>query len=249
MTRKKIYILVGIILVGVLLFGVYWFYFANPKAFLSDDKVVQELNELNDGASVETALDTMFVDEEHVVVPFVNQNNQYGLSYWVWRHHRWKPIKVDESGEPMIWRINQTDPSTYHIVWNIHPDDKLGSTKFYLLRERNYQITYGEHHYTPQIQMEKSVSIQNNPYGVMQLPNEWATIMSEIGEVNEAKQSPAFFHDMFPDPSLYIGWIPYDQNGDEKFPEHSVNGSSYHYGDINVDFVRILNEVDLERVQ
>ncbi|GGG14774.1 hypothetical protein GCM10010916_34570 [Paenibacillus abyssi] len=46
--------------------------------------------------------------------------------------------------------------------------------------------------------------------------------------------------------SMYIGWIPYNREG-ESFPSNSVNGGSYSRGSIDLDFVEILNESELEK--
>ena len=146
----------------------------------------------------------------------------------------------------MVWKINKKDPSSFHLVWNIHPEDQLSSINFYFIRDRGYHGAEGIENYYPRVQMEKKVSLQEKSYGVLQLPDEWVTFMNSFIKVESAKQPNLFFNDFPPEQYMFFGWIPYEQTDKESFPEGSVNGSGFSNGNVDIEHVMILNEVDIE---
>ncbi len=247
MTKRKTWTLAGVGILGLLAsFMIFWFYFAKPVSFPTNGQLVREINSIFPEASASVIQDSILVDERHVVVPFISNEDHYGLSYWVWKRHKWTVATIDTKGEPKIWKINRKDPSSFHLVWNIHPEDQVSSISYYLIRDRGYQITEGIENYVPRVQMEKKVSLQEKSYGVMELPDEWRRLMNAVIEV-ELKQKPNLFFDPFtPERSLFFGWIPSNQSDNETFPEGSVNGSGYSNGNELIEHLMILSKGDLE---
>jgi hypothetical protein len=94
--------------------------------------------------------------------------------------------------------------------------------------------------------MEKSISIKQKRYGVMELPKDWISFMDSFIKVESAKQPNSSFKSFIPEHHMYIGWIPYDHNGNVTFPERSLNGNGYSMEDVSIDHVMILNEADLK---
>jgi hypothetical protein len=246
MMRKKLGILIGLVIFVVLSsILIFWFYFSKPVPFPTNEQLVKEINSIFPEAEVDVIQETIPVDTRHVVVPFISNENDNGLSYWVWQRHKWMVATIDTKGEPKIWKINKKDPSSFHLVWNINPEDQLSSIRFYLIRDRGFQITEGIENYVPRVQMEKKVSLEEKSFGVMQLPVEWAGFMNSIIKVESAKQTDLFFNNSFPVHSMYFGWIPYAQGDKETFPEGSVNGNGYSNGNLDLEHMMILGIEDL----
>lgn len=217
---------------------VYWFYFSKPTSFPTNEQLVAEMNSVFPKATASIIQDTIPIDERHVLAPFISKGDDYGLSYWVWKNHKWKVVSIDTKGEPMLWKLNKSDPSSFYFVWNIDPRDQLRSIHFYLIRDRGYHITQGIEHYNPRVQMEKRVSLQEKSYGLMELSDDWVKFMNAYNKVESAKQSP--------ERDMYFGWIPYDQKNKEIFPENSVNGASYSNGKVGLEYLMIVNKGDIE---
>lgn len=209
-----------------------------PTSFPTNEQLVEEMNSIFPEATASIIQDTIPIDERHVLVPFISKKDGYGLSYWVWKNHKWKVASIDTKGQPMLWKLNINDPSSFYFVWNIDPKDQLSSIHFYLIRDRGYRITEGIEHYDPRVQMEKRVSAQEKSYGLMQLSDDWVTFMNAYIKVESAKQSP--------EQDMVFGWIPYDQTNKETFPGSSVNGTGYSDGEVDLEYVMILDKGDIE---
>ncbi|MFZ0443614.1 MAG: hypothetical protein WAM95_02975 [Bacillus sp. (in: firmicutes)] len=246
MGKKRLWTLIGLVIFVVLSLAItYWFYFSKPATFPTNEQLVEEINSIFPEAAASIIQDTIPVDEHHALVPFISNKDDYSLSYWVWKKHKWRVASIDTKGRPMVWKIDSNDPSSFRFVWNIHPDDQLSSIHFYLIRDRGYHVTEGIEHYYPRVQMKKKVSLkEKSSYGLMPLPDEWVTIMNSLKKVESAKQPDLFFNDFFPEQYMSFGWIPYNQANKEAFPERSVNGSGYSNGDL--EHVMILDKEDIE---
>ncbi|WP_346234607.1 hypothetical protein MKY04_14110 [Lysinibacillus telephonicus] len=245
--KKKSFLMTGIAVAVILFAMIYWFEFSEPNPFPPTEQLLEEINNSYPEVTAKLIQDTSFVDERHVVVPFISNENMYGLSYWVWKNHEWQIAEIDTSGIPRLFKANKNNPSSYYFVWNIHPGDALGSIEFYFVRDRNFYVSDNIHTYSPKIQMMKEVSLKDKSYGVMQLPEEWVTIIEEFSKSQLAnKPSPSFQH-FFPDQSMYFGWIPYDEMKRESYPELSSNGGGFSTGDdVELEHVMIFNRVDVE---
>ena len=245
--KKKVVIPLLIIIFFITTIVFYNFYIADPNPFPTNEQLVEALNELFPEANVAEIQDAIFLDEKHVFVPFISKQNKYGGSYWAWRMNKWQIFSINTTGGTHIWQIDKSEPSSYHIIWNIDPKDNLKYIRFFLIRDRNFHVSNDIETYYPKIQMEKTVSLTDSSFGVLPLPEKWTSFINDLEDVESTKQSNSFFYNYFPMQQMYFGWIPYDFTNNVVFPEHSVNGGSYNNAKVNTDFVRILNESELER--
>ena len=246
MNKKKVWAFISLVTALVLsTVCIYWFFFSKPASLPTNEQLIEEINSVFPEAAAGTIQDTIRVDERHVLVPFISIKNDYSLSYWVWGNHKWRVESID-SGEPMIWKIDRNDPSTFYFVWNMHPEDQLSYMDFYLIRDRGYDGTEGMEHYTPRVQMEKKASLQESSYGSMKLPDDWVTFLNSLIKVESAKQTNGFLNNFFLEESILFGWIPYNHGEKETFPERSGNGNGYSTGNLDKGHVMILNKVEIE---
>ena len=134
MTKKKLRVLTGIGMFSILLFAVFsWVYFSKPNSYPTNEQLVEGINSAFPDAVAEVIQDTIYVDDRHVLVPFISEENNYSLSYWKWGGSKWEVVSVHSRGEPILWKVDKRDPTSYHFVWNIHPDDNMSKLDFYLL--------------------------------------------------------------------------------------------------------------------
>lgn len=244
MKNKKVLLFSGAGIFVLTAAIIYWFYFSAPEALPTNGEMLEKINKTLPEATARTIQAAIFIDDKHVYAPFVSEKGDYGKSFWVWEGHKWKAAYIDTKGRPLLWKINRKSPTTYHIVWNIHPNDKLSFIKYYLVRERGYHISDSKEVYTPRVQMGKKVSLKDQTYGVLKMPNEWVSFMNSFFEVESAKR-PHFF---FSGQQLFFCWTPYNQSGVETFPKNSVNGDSFSAGTRSevIDYLMILDEDELE---
>jgi hypothetical protein len=217
-----------------------------PKSFPNVEFVIEQLNKDYPQVSASRVLAVTHLDDRHVFVPYVSSDEQYGICYWVWNKFNWKLARIDTRGMPHIWKLNGENPSDYYIVWNIDPKDQIKQLDYYLKRERHYSISQNSHRYTPAIQTRTTALLEEQAFGAIPLPEEWVHIMSENLRVPQDNQPRSFFNQSITYNPMYIGWIPYNQGREVVFPANSVNGSGYTLRDIDLDFVRIMNEYELE---
>jgi hypothetical protein len=244
--KKRIwsFVLLGIVVLSTA--SIYWFYFSKPTIFPTKEQLIEEMNQAFPEASVRVIRDTVHVDERHIFVPFISEDDHYGVSYWVWQKHKWQAVSIDTTGGPHVWKINSKDPSTFRLVWNIHPDDQVSYLKFYCMRDRGYHGFDGGVMYDPKIQMEKKVSLEEKSYGVSRLPDDWLTIMNAFHKVESAKVPDLLFSSIFPEAQMYFGWTPYDKMDKEVILKSRGNGSGFSNGNADIDFIRHLNESEIE---
>ncbi|TRM12316.1 hypothetical protein FH966_11810 [Lentibacillus cibarius] len=247
MKKRTALITIGIMVLLLSLFFIYRFYFAKPSAFPPDEQLAEQMNNVFPKANVETIQDTIKLDTEHVFVPFQSSDNHYGASYWIWERNEWKPAKIDTLGKPMIWNIDSENPSASHIVWNLHPSDGISKADFYLIRKRSYFISRGEHTYIPRIQMKESVNFGEESYGVLALPDDWRSFMTETTEMASEQKLNTAFTNILTDKNIFIGWMPLNDHHKVTYPEHSVNGNSFNHSYIDIGFVGMVDKDELEK--
>ncbi|QWC23477.1 hypothetical protein KJK41_03655 [Bacillus haikouensis] len=246
MTMKMKAILSGAVLFLVAgSLAVYWFYFSEPDALPGEKQMVKAINGLLPEAQAGEIQEVIKIDGKHAAAPFISKEGIYGVSTWVWHRHKWKLGTVRTKGEPKIWKVDPEDPSTYRIVWNINPSEKnVDTLNFYYKRDRNYSVSGTRHEYTPSIRMKKEVSFDENPYGVLKLPDDWVAVMEEMAD--GASDNGVFpLEGIMRQVASGIGWLPLDENGKETFPESAVNGSSYHTGLVEEEHIMIMNLDDV----
>ncbi len=244
MVKKKKYI-IGLGLLVILLAAMtYWYFFTEPSTLPADEQLVKEINSFHLQADAEVIQDTIFVDERNVLVPFISNKENYGLSFWTWHNKKWMINSVNTKGNPVLWKIDPNDPSSYRFVWNIHPDDQLGFIDFFLIRDRGYQGIDDKQFYDPKVQMRETVSLGDESYGIVKIPHEWTAFMDAFIEVEMAKQ-PTIMSSFYSEMYMYFGWIAYDEDREEADPELSFGGSGSS-GGIELEHIRMLQKRDIE---
>ena len=248
MTKRKLFTITAPVFILIILFFIYWYYFSKPTGFLSDEQLVKQFNETFPQAEVVQIQDTIQLDREHVFVPFISKSEKYGVSYWEWSSRKWEPIHINTSGEPLMWKIDAEKPSTFHILWNFNPKDELSSLKYYIIRDRNYQISSGNHMYTPRVQIEREIPVGENSFGVFTLPEDWQSFYKNTANLAiPDRQGLNLFSHMGLNHLIYFGWTSYNEFDERTFPENSLNGHGFSSGSTTTDFVRWFNESDLEK--
>ncbi len=226
---------------------IYWFYFSKPSPFPTNEQLVKEINSTPSELTVAVIQKTLPVDDRHAVVPFISKEDDYGLSYWVWKNHKWRVANIDTNGGPRVWKINRKDPSTFYFVWNIHHGEQISTFYLYLIRDRGYHVTKGVENYNPRVQMEKNVSLHEKSYGVMKLPVEWEKIMNSFIKVESAKQPDLFFNHFFPEQTMTFGWLPGDKiSGKEIVSKGSGISRGYSNGNLDIENIGVLNKENIE---
>lgn len=245
MSQKKLWVLGVLGIFVIIIAAVYWLFFSKPDTFPVKKQLIEEMNSVFPEAEANVIQNTLFMDEQHVLVPFISKNNHYGLSYWVWKNHKWRMVSVDTKGEPRIWEINRKDPSTFRVVWNMDPNDHQSYIKFYFIRDRNFLVTGEEQTYYPRIQMEKKVLFTEKSYGAMKLPRHWSQVMNELGKMQSQKQTGiSLFNET--NYEQYFGWASFNMQAKEMFPQGSMSGDGYSNGDENISFIRFIDQTELE---
>ncbi|MDP5276261.1 hypothetical protein [Chengkuizengella axinellae] len=224
----------------------YWFYLANPDDIPSNKQLVEKMNRVFPAANVAHIQDKIRLDEKHIFIPFISSKDEYGVSYWIWTKHKWELVNINTTGSPEVWNIKEKNPSTHFIVWNIHPDDQLETIKFHLLKDRGYRIADGVERYHPKVQMEETISLKENSYGAISIPEDWTQIIKSYRNIEPVQSFSFFNHYGFSQYYIYYGWTSYDQYGNQTFPGNSVNGNGYSNRDYNIDFMMIMDEAKLE---
>lgn len=241
MNRWKLMMLISLALViGAVTYGLHQSF---PARFPDHDALVRSMNELFPRASVKTIQDTIHVDLHHVYVPFISENGDHGSSFWVWKWFGWKVINIETKGSPLLWKTKGEDPSGQYLTWNLDPRDSLNQIQYYLIQDRYFHISSGIHRYTPRVELSISLSIEEQPFGGLSLPEKWIGILEDTMATEQSHSSSWFFST---DHSMKFGWRPLDHLGNHKYPKHSVHGSGYSDGSFDQEFVFIIDEHELE---
>ena len=245
MTLKNIWVLGVLGIFVITLAAVYWLFPSKPDPFPVKKQLIRGINGVYPEAEASVIQNTLLMDEHHVLVPFISKKNDYGLSYWVWKNHKWRMVSVDTKGEPRVWEINRKDPSTFRFVWNIDPNDHQSYMKFYFIRDRNFLVTDGEQTYYPRIQMEKKVFFTEKSYGAIKPPKHWTQVMNELRKIQSQKQNGiSLFNDS--NYEQYFGWASFNMQAKEMFPQGSMSGDGYSNGDEDISFIRFIDHTELE---
>jgi hypothetical protein len=244
--RKFIYIVSGVIFVLIAVF-IYLSYFSQPSSFLKEEQLIEEINISFPRVNAIEVQGVFDISEKHKYVPFISSEDNYGKSFWVWDKYKWRLVHIDTKGEPKIWKVNKRDPASYHIVWNIHPDDQIMQAKFYMIRDRGYSTTGGiDRKYYPRVQVNHMISMDEQPYGVLKVPNEWAAFVTSINETQSVHSNGFFDH--FPaEHQVYFSWMPLNEENELTYAKKSLNGSSNSNSDIGLEFVFPIDAMDIER--
>jgi hypothetical protein len=93
--------------------------------------------------------------------------------------------------------------------------------------------------------MEKRIETASASYGSMKLPSDWLSVIDSLIKMDSAA-TPNLFGEFDMNRYMYFAWKPYEQSGIEARLEGTSNGFSFMNDDIELDFVRIMNDSDIE---
>jgi len=226
--------IIAFLLIGVIfLCASFWYYTSGPTKFPTNAQVVEEMT--NDFAVVSTSViqDKVFLDDHHVFVPFIAEDEMYGFSLWEWNNRKWNEVFVSTDGDIRVWKIDSKDPTTYRIVWNYPPQEQVDYMKFYLVNKRGFQVIDNEHIYEPSVQLDQQIVLSENLYGSMKLSKEWVSVINSLNISRDAT-------------SYYFGWRAFDSSDKITHPEGNENGSSSWGGGTHIEFVHFIEEFELE---
>ncbi len=216
-----------------------------PTAFPTEEELVSRMNSAMSRTDIEIQ-DILFLDDEHVFVPFIVTDDIRGVSYWSWEKDKWILNEIEDRGEPKLWRLDPSDYSTAFLVWNVQPKEYPVEMAFYLIQDRNARGGYAYNSYTPRIQMEETVMVEETSYGILRLPTTWQTVIKEATIGQNLSSSDFFdFYDYHTD-SIYVGHLARNLKGEIDYFDTQNYTSSYQFNTIHLDYVQYLNDIDLE---
>lgn len=249
MSKKKLLVILSVLAILLVISFIYWITSTNPSSFPDNEDLIKEINHIFPQSNVKEIQDTIALDEKHVFVPFISEENKYGVSHWVWQKREWELSSVNTGGEPQSWRIEDGDFSTTHLVWNIAPETPIEKLKFYLIKDRSFHITEGIDYYDPGVQLEEIVELSDTSYGVMPLPERWSSILDSYTKLETARQPDVFSNSFNIENYMYFGWMAYDHFGKVLPPDHSLFGSGFTGGEEHIEHIRFLDELEIETVE
>ncbi|ADC51587.1 hypothetical protein BpOF4_17730 [Alkalihalophilus pseudofirmus OF4] len=246
--KKKVWISLSGIITMVIVASVYYNYFSNPSEFLSEGELIDIINEPQYGFDSLEILDTIYLDDKHVFVPFA-QDQIYGTSFWKWEKRNWEMKGFNTRADPYLWQLDPNDPNTFYVTWNLDPANDLSQIDLYLINRRGFRSSnyYQTNTYTPGVQLRHQIetNLDEASYGVERLPKEWITFLETYLEVEGAKSTDDFFSTHFHVSSLSYGWIPRDHNGLLK-DLNITNGYSSRYGRFYGESILRISDDELE---
>ncbi|WP_168119546.1 hypothetical protein [Paenibacillus sp. HB172176] len=242
-----------IIAVAAALFVVisgYIIYGGKPGELPSPQEALEAMNRSYERADAAEILDMQLLDKRHAFVPFTTGSDQTGMSFWVWHRFKWelRGMAASGSGSVHVWQLRGNDPSSSFFVWNMDPEEYIGDSQFYLLRDRSMS-SYGDGtaYYLPRIQLKIDVNFREKPYGAMPYPQNWRDLIKNDRGLTLPNNSPFNWLDSTQSRGFYTGWLgtlnePYVEENMNKLN----NRSSWSSGGPNLNFVRRLDPEDLE---
>ena len=243
MMKKKWLSFIGIPLLLMIFIIVYWYYFSKPEPFPTNEQLLTEINNPDIGINAVVIQDILPIDKRHVFVPFISEEGKHGISSWEWKHRKWKVGVINDYGELLIWKIDDTDPNTYHFIWNLPPQEQISYVKIYLKKDRAHYGTDNIHHYEPAVQMEQKIELGEKTYGSLQVPKEWVSVIALTNELNADKQ-PQWLFDV--QQNIYYGWNSFDKLDNISYIENSLGVSSSWNDSMDIEYLMRFNESNIE---
>ncbi|MBT2638268.1 hypothetical protein [Bacillus sp. ISL-39] len=243
--RKKV--LVPLLLIQMLMVagGVfYWYYLASPGTLPDQEKIKATLNDPYNRVGIAEIQDRIFLDDKHVYIPFITEEEGHGISFWEWKKHEWQLSSFSTGSMPQIWKIDTDDPASHYIMWNFHPENNLDYLTLYLIKERGFSVSEGKHHYDPGIQMGFRAEVGEKSYGYTSIPEDWQKYMEAENKLMASMIPDSLFADFFPPAQYYFGWQSTTTEGITEYPSYP-NMNGFGSGGSSTENLRFLNENDI----
>lgn len=230
MKQKKYFIIVAFVgLMFIVIGGYNYLLPSKPGDFFTNEQLIQKMNGLIEQDDIRQIQDIMALSERNYFVPFQTEDGSLGMSYWTWKNGKWIMNGIEMNQYIAFWQLDQKDPSTTYFLWNFPPDEQLKTLQLYLIKEREYVIGDGEHHYEPRVQMNEEVQINNNRFGIKQIPNDWSLILNK-----------------FEEDEMYVGWNIRNTKDEIYYDWFDMNSYSFWNDNDSFLFVQWLDELNIE---
>ncbi|MCM3575148.1 hypothetical protein M3172_18280 [Mesobacillus subterraneus] len=241
--RKNVLVPLLFILILLAVGILYWYYLAPPATFPDQEKLEAILSNPYNRVEVAEIQDMIFLDDKHVYIPFITQDEGHGISLWEWKKHEWQLSGFSIGNMPKVWKIDSEDPSSHYIMWNFHPENNLDYLTFFLIKERGFSVTEGKQHYEPGIQMDYRAEAREKSYGYTSIPSDWQKYI-EVDNKLLAAMNDSLFADFFPPAQYYFGWQSTSIDGTIEYPSYPDN-NGFGSGGQSTDTIRFLNENEI----
>ncbi|MBD8068592.1 hypothetical protein [Bacillus sp. PS06] len=239
--NRKTMALIGILVIAMIML-LYWFYPSKAKSFLTDEELINEINPHFLSVKVSEIQDIVYLDDNHVFVPYITTEGDYAISYWIYEKRKWQNAYTGTLGSPLHVKVH----SEQYFLLNYDPLQDLQRLDFYLIKDRSFLVSDGIQSYQPRIQLKHSVQVADFPhsYSAIKLPENWIDLIGEYEQLIQYNQPDPFFGDMFLPPTVQFGVIAYDEKGEQTYPGPE-NGSGYGGGNSS-DVINYLDPSQLE---
>lgn len=235
---------------SVLLLVFMWWNYSPPSKFPDKGKLLQEMNDaLNDfGTSdqVDEIQKVIQVDRRHAAVPYISEDGDYGMSFWIWGKWKWELTSLESNGEPRLWMIDRNDPTSYFLTWNIAPEIGAEKLNAYIIRQRDYGMAEGKNFYSPRVQMSKEVVVAEEPFGAIPLPSTWQEVLQSTIRLDETETFSWFDSYSTAAMQFEFRWDALDGNGKSVSQEVFFKSPSYSYGSSDLQYMLMIEEREME---
>lgn len=212
MTKKQIsFIVLGI---AAIVLVIYFFVPSKPSAFLSNEKLVNQLSGHYEDVTIKDVLD---VEEGFKIIVYTTASGA-ALSYWEYRNRSWKMYGTSKNMFLDVWRLDPKDPAKTYFVWHLPENVEAKKITVHLLQDRHYSMSENSQFYTPRMMLQEVLAFDNS-YGVMQISPQWQDVLTEM---QKAVPTATFFQ---PSP-YYYGYSIVDE---DMYP-YLGNGSGSWFG-------------------
>lgn len=235
---------------SVLLLVFMWWNYSPPSQFPDKGKLLQEMNDsLNEYGTSDQVAEIQKViqaDRRHVAVPYISEEGDYGMSFWIWGKWKWELISLESNGEPKLWMIDRNDPTSYFLTWNIAPEIGAEKLNAYIIRRRDYGMADGKNFYSPRVQMSKEIEVAEESFGAIPLPSTWQEVLQSTIRLDETETFSWFNGYSTAAMQFEFGWNALDGSGKSVSQEILFKSPQYSYGSSDFQFMMVIDERELE---
>ena len=215
-----------------------------PTSLPNENQLKKMILETGD-VNIKSIFEQMAIDDNHIFLPHLSSDNQYGYSLLEWKKNKWEVTYVTSSGQPLLWKITGGNKSESYFIWNLETKYKIDHLTFFMNKHRNFRSGWGVEFYEPAIQIEEVVSIGDKPYGIHKVSYEWERIWKATQIKVEEREEDLFTFNN--EEGLHFGVKGYDRENNYVEPYNYYENSSSTSSGAKTEYVSILDEWDGEQ--
>ncbi|WP_025783968.1 hypothetical protein [Sporosarcina sp. D27] len=235
---------------SVLLLVFMWWNYSPPSQFPDERQLLQEMNDMlnqyRSGDKVADIQQAIQADRRHVAVPYISDDGNYGMSFWIWGKWKWELISLESNGEPRLWMIDRNDPTSYFLTWNVAPEIAAEKLNAYIIRRRDYGVMDGKTYYSPRVQMSKEIVLAEESFGAIPLPPTWQEVLQSSIHLDETETFPLFTSYSTAAMQFEFKWDAVGGNGKSVSQEILFKSPQYSYGSSDFQYMMMIDERELE---